>query len=107
MTERRLVPFAEQIEQRRALREVVVRVGRAAAFGMQAAAEAQIFAPFSRRDRGVERIGRVGQALFGFRQTSRGGEGLSSNQCRLQRVERRGAGVENLVRLADGRRRWV
>ena len=48
MAERRLIALAEQIEQRRALREVVVRVGRVAVSRVQRAAQPQVFAPRGR-----------------------------------------------------------
>src|SRR4030095_4652446 len=57
MTEAGLVALAEQIEERRTLREVVIRVGRASFLGVQRAAQPQILAPRRRRDRRIEIAG--------------------------------------------------
>src|SRR5439155_13769303 len=67
MAERGLVALAEEIEERRALRKVVVRIGGAGAVGaagMVCAAEPQVFAPRGRRDLRVERVGGGGEPLF-------------------------------------------
>src|SRR5438874_2150950 len=48
MAERRLIALAQQIEECRALREVVVRVGGAAALRVETAAEPQVLAPCGR-----------------------------------------------------------
>ena len=48
MAEAGLIALAEQVEQRRALREIVVRVGAAAALRVQRAAQPQVLAPRGR-----------------------------------------------------------
>jgi hypothetical protein len=49
MAERRLIPFSEQVEQRRALGKIVVGVGWSAVLLVERAAQAQIFTPRRRR----------------------------------------------------------
>src|SRR5215471_18415748 len=70
VAERGLIPFAKQVEQRGALREVVVRVGGVSTLRVQSASQPQIFAPCGGRGRRVERYRGVRQPLLGFRQTA-------------------------------------
>ena len=104
VAERRLIAFAEQIEQRRALREIVVRVGALAGSGVQHAAQPQVLAPRRRRHLRIEPVGGRLQPLFGLGRTVAGGERLGRDERRLQRVERRRARLQDLV---DARHRFV
>ncbi len=70
MTQRGLISLAEQIEQRRALREVVLCVRGASAFGMELAAQPKVLAPGGRSGRWIERDRSRGEALFRFGETS-------------------------------------
>ena len=97
MAERRLVALAQQIEQRDALRDVVVGVRRMAVSRVQRAAQAEVFAPRRRGDLRIERAGRGIEALLGGRPVVRGGERFRGNERRLQRVDGRRAGLEDLV----------
>ena len=74
VTEAGLIALAEQIEQRGALREVVIGVGGAAALRVCLAAQPQVLAPCRGRDGRVERLGGRGQPLFGVGQPPRRGE---------------------------------
>ena len=97
-----LVAFAQQIEQRGALREVVVRVGGAAALGVQAAAQPEVFAPRRRRGFRIERVGHRREALFGLGQAAGERQRLGGDERRLQRIERRRARLKDLVGQRDG-----
>ena len=72
MAERRLIALAEQIEQRRALREVVIRVGRAAALARAAPPRSRRYSPHAAgATRGSSAIGRGREPLLGLRQPVR------------------------------------
>ena len=101
MAERRLIAFAKQIEQRRALREVVIRVGGAAAFRACSAPRSRRYSPqVGRRDARVEDVGGRREALLRFRQPAGRGQRFGRDQRRLQRVERRRAGARASRRRA-------
>ena len=97
-----LISLAEQIEQRRALREVVIRVGRLAARGVQLAAQPQELAPGRGRDLRIEHVGGRREPLSGVGQPSGERQGFGGDQHGLQRVERRRAGPEDVVGPRDG-----
>ena len=97
MAEGGLVALAQQIQQRRALRDVVIGVGRMAVSRVQRAAQAEVFAPRGGGDLRIERAGRRIQALLGGRTVVGGGERFGGDQRRLQRVDGRRAGLEDLV----------
>ena len=101
MTERRLIALAEQIEQRRALREIVIGVGGAVGPGVQRTAQAEIFAPRGRRDSRVEGIGGRRQPRFRLGEPVGEGQRLGGDERRLERVERRRAGLKNFVHACD------
>jgi hypothetical protein len=61
-----------------------------------------VLGPCRRGDRGVERVGGDGEALFRFRQAVAGDQRLSGDEGRLQGVERRRSGLENLVHARHG-----
>jgi hypothetical protein len=107
VTEGRLIALAEQVEQRRALREIVIRVGGAVGPGVQRTAQAEIFAPRSRRDSWVEGIGGRRQPRFRFGEPVGEGQRLGADERRLERVERRRAGLKNLVRERQSLRQWI
>ena len=67
MAQRRLIALAEQIEQRDALRDVVIGVRRVAVSRVQRAAQAEVLAPRRRGDLRIQRAGRGVQALLGAR----------------------------------------
>ena len=96
-----LIPLAEQIEQRRALREVVVRVGRRAVLRVQRAAQPQVLAPRGRRHARIERVGGRREALLRLGQASGERQGFGGDERRLQRVEGRRAGREDVVGARD------
>src|SRR5262245_57147307 len=54
MAQRRLIALAKQIEERRALREVVVRVSRAPASCVQSTTQTQVLTPRSGSRRRIE-----------------------------------------------------
>ena len=97
MAQGRLIALAEQIQQRRALREVVIRIGRVAVSRVQGAAQAEVLAPRRRGDPRIQRAGRGVQALLGPRTIVRGGQRFGGDQRRLQRVNGRRAGLQDLV----------
>ena len=76
MAERRLIALAQQIEQRRALREIVIRIRGAAVLRVERAAQPQVLAPCGRRHLRIERIGCRRQTLLGFGETIDRGERL-------------------------------
>ena len=102
MAERRLIALAEQIEQRRALREVVIGVGGAAVL-----ARAARRAAGGTRPRWPARLcGSSASAADASRCSASGeavrrGQRLGGDERRLQRVERRRAGLQNLVGARD------
>ena len=96
-----LIALAEQIEQRRALREVVVRVGRAPAFGVEAAAQPQIFPPRRGRHLRIERLGGGRQPLLGLGQPAGARQRFGGDQGGLQGVERGSARVQDFVGAGD------
>src|SRR2546427_13225730 len=81
--------LAEQLEQRRALCEIVIRVGSAPALGLQRAAQPQVLPPCGWRALRVERVGDGRETLSGFAQAVGGDERLRRNERRLKRFERR------------------
>ena len=86
--ERREVAFAQQIEQGRALRVVVIRLRGPIAQLVQQAAQAQELGPCCRCAARIELVGREGQTRFGFFEPRRCSQGLASHQRHLQRIER-------------------
>ena len=101
VAERGLVALAEQIEQRRALREVVVRVGARCRSCACSAPRRRRYSPHAAgATLGIERVGGRGRAAARLRRSrSGGGQRFGRDQRRLQRVERRRA------RPAGSRRR--
>ena len=67
MAERGLVALAQQIEEGRALREIVIRVGRRRVLCVQRPAQPQVLAPGRRRDAWIECVGGGRQPLLGVR----------------------------------------
>ena len=103
MAERGLVALAEQIQQRRALREVVVRVGGAPAFARAARRAAAGTRPrWPARLRGSSASAARASRCLGFGEPARRGERFGGDERGLQRIERRRAGRENLVGSRDG-----
>ena len=70
MAERRLIAFAEQVQQRRALREVVVRVGALPPRAWSAPRSRRYSPQAAGATLRVERVGGCGEPLLGFRQAS-------------------------------------
>ncbi len=97
VAERGLIALAEQVEQRRALREVVVRVGRAPALGVEAAPQPQVFSPGRGSHLRVECLGRRCQPLLGLGQPAGARQRFGRDQGRLQGVERGSARVQDFV----------
>ena len=102
MAERRLIALAEQIEQRRALREVVIRVGGGAVLRVQRAAQPQVLAPGRRRASAGRARRRRWPAAARLRPGGPAAVSASAAiERRLQRVERRRAGRRDLVGPRD------
>ena len=106
MAERGLIALAEQIEQRRALREVVVRVGRRAVLRVQRAAQPQVLAPRRRRDAsGSSASAAAASRCSASGEPAGGDQRFGGDERRLQRVERRRAGLRGSRRRARRPRR--
>jgi hypothetical protein len=97
-----LVPFAQHVEQRRALCEVVVRIGGAAGLGVQAAAEPEVFTPRCGRCLRIDRVGSCRETLFRFRQTVGERQSFGGDERRLQGIEGRRSRLQDLIGQGHG-----
>ena len=101
LAECRLITFAEEVEQRDALGEVVVRVRCGAALLLERASQPQVLTPRSREDPGIQGLRDGGQSALGVVEVSGGGERLGGDESCLECIEGRGPRGENPVRQPD------
>ena len=97
MTQSGLIPLAEQVEEGRALSEIMVRVGGAARLRMQQAAQPQVLTPGGGRRFRIDLFRGRAKLLLGRTELVRGHQRFGGDQHRLQRVEGRCAGFDNVV----------
>jgi len=90
--------FTEQIEKRRALREIVVRVGGPAVPRVQRPAQAEKLTPSGWLNSWIEDVGGGRQPLLGLGHSARVRQRFGGDEGRLERIERRRAGAQDFVR---------
>ena len=105
LADRGLVALADQLEDARALRDVVIRLGRARLARAQIAAQPQELAPRAGRGARIEPRFHLRQAMFGVVDAPGGQQRLGGDQLRFDRF--RGRRVGRLGDLVGDRERFV
>ena len=89
LADRGLITFADEIEDRRTLRDVVVRLGRARLTRAELTAQAQELTPGAGRTARINRRLHLRQANLGFFESRRGDQRLDGDELSLDRFGRR------------------
>ena len=105
LADRRLIALADQLEDARALRDVVIRLGRARLARAQIAAQSQELAPRAGRGARIETRLHLRQAMLGLVDASGGQQRFGGDQLGFDRFRRRRVG--RLGDLVGDRERFV